>query len=105
MKKVRLDSEAALLKTLSDHLRANELVAWIQEEALRRLAEDGSHHLAMLSQGRYALRGPYANRGALPAFRAAPHYTLECEGESAQLRIDEDAVRSGAELRGPDLCR
>ncbi len=33
-KKARLDSEAALLKTLSDHLRANELVAWIQEEAL-----------------------------------------------------------------------
>jgi exonuclease SbcC len=66
-KKVRLDAEAALLKTLSDHLRANELVAWIQEEALRRLAEDGSHHLAMLSQGRYALRlgsGEAAGAGA-----------------------------------------
>jgi exonuclease SbcC len=55
-RKVGLDADAALLKTLSDHLRANELVAWIQEEALRRLAEDGSRHLAMLSQGRYALR-------------------------------------------------
>ena len=31
-------------------------MAWIQEEALGRLAEDGSRHLAMLSQGRYALR-------------------------------------------------
>jgi hypothetical protein len=51
-----LDADAALLKTLADHLRANELVAWIQEEALGRLAEDGSHHLSLLSQGRYALR-------------------------------------------------
>jgi dolichyl-diphosphooligosaccharide--protein glycosyltransferase len=57
------------------------------------------------AQGRYRLRVPYSNRGARPAFRAAPHYTLECGGESAPLRIDEDAVRSGAELRGPDLCR
>jgi exonuclease SbcC len=66
-KKRQLDAEAALLKTLSDHLRANELVAWIQEEALRRLAEDGSRHLAMLSQGRYALRlgsGGAAGAGA-----------------------------------------
>jgi exonuclease SbcC len=55
-RKVALDADGALLKTLSDHLRANELVAWIQEEALRRLAEDGSRHLALLSQGRYGLR-------------------------------------------------
>jgi len=55
-KKEALDANGALLKTLADHLRANELVAWIQEEALARLAEDGSHHLAALSQGRYALR-------------------------------------------------
>jgi exonuclease SbcC len=54
-----LDAEAALLKTLADHLRANELVAWIQEEALGRLAEDGSRHLERLSQGRYGLQlGP-----------------------------------------------
>ena len=55
-KKEKLGADGALLKTLADHLRANELVAWIQEEALRRLAEDGSHHLAVLSQGRYRLR-------------------------------------------------
>jgi exonuclease SbcC len=55
----RLEADSALHKTLADHLRANELVAWIQEEALRRLAEEGSRHLAQLSQGRYALRlGP-----------------------------------------------
>ncbi|MCG6924045.1 MAG: SMC family ATPase [Acidobacteria bacterium] len=55
-KKERLDADAALLKTLADHLRADELVAWVQEEALARLAEDGSRHLGTLSQGRYALR-------------------------------------------------
>lgn len=55
-RRASLEAEGALLKTLADHLRANELVAWIQEEALRRLAEDGSHHLAALSQGRYELR-------------------------------------------------
>ena len=51
-----LEAEAALHKTLADHLKANELVAWIQEEALRRLAREGSRHLAKLSQGRYELR-------------------------------------------------
>jgi exonuclease SbcC len=66
-RKERLDADAALLKTLADHLRANELVAWIQEEALARLAEDGSRHLDRLSQGRYALRlgsGEAAAEGA-----------------------------------------
>jgi exonuclease SbcC len=55
-KKTGLEADAALLKTLADHLRANELVAWVQEEALGRLAGDGSRHLAKLSQGRYELR-------------------------------------------------
>jgi exonuclease SbcC len=55
-RKEGLDADGALLKTLADTLRANELVAWIQEEALGRLAEDGSRHLSRLSQGRYALR-------------------------------------------------
>ncbi len=66
-KKEGLDSDSALLKTLADHLRANELVAWIQEEALARLAEDGSRHLEGLSQGRYTLRlgsGEAAAEGA-----------------------------------------
>jgi exonuclease SbcC len=66
-KKEKLDADATLLKTLADHLRANELVAWVQEEALARLAEDGSRHLALLSQGRYALRlgsGEVAAEGA-----------------------------------------
>jgi hypothetical protein len=51
-----LDADAALHRALADHLKANELVAWIQEEALRRLAQEGSRHLAKLSQGRYELR-------------------------------------------------
>jgi len=66
-KKARLEAEAAQLRTLSDLLKANELVAWIQEEALRRLAEEGSRHLERLSQRRYALRlgsGEAAEPGA-----------------------------------------
>jgi exonuclease SbcC len=55
-KRQTLDRTAALAKTLADHLRANELVAWIQEEALVRLAEAGSRHLQKLSQNRYTLR-------------------------------------------------
>ena len=55
-KRASLDRTAALAKTLSDHLKAHELIAWIQEEALARLAEAGSRHLAKLSQNRYTLR-------------------------------------------------
>ena len=55
-KRATLDKESALAKTLADHLKAHELIAWIQEEALARLAEGGSRHLAKLSQNRYALR-------------------------------------------------
>jgi exonuclease SbcC len=55
-KRATLDQTAALAKTLSDHLKAHELVAWIQEEALSRLAEAGSRHLQKLSQNRYTLR-------------------------------------------------
>ncbi len=51
-----LEAKAALHRSLADHLRADELVAWIQEEALRRLAGEGSRHLSRLSQGRYELR-------------------------------------------------
>jgi exonuclease SbcC len=51
-----LERDAALAKTLADHLKAHELIAWIQEEALARLAEAGSRHLRTLSQGRYSLR-------------------------------------------------
>jgi exonuclease SbcC len=55
-KRQTLDATAALAKTLADHLKAHELIAWIQEEALTRLAEAGSRHLQKLSQNRYALR-------------------------------------------------
>lgn len=55
-KRLTLEKDAALAKTLSDHLKAHELIAWIQEEALARLAEAGSRHLQKLSQGRYTLR-------------------------------------------------
>ncbi len=55
-RRAQLEAEAVLHKALADHLRADELVAWIQEEALQRLAAEGSRHLATLSQGRYELR-------------------------------------------------
>jgi exonuclease SbcC len=55
-KRAGLDKEGALAKALSDHLKAHELIAWIQEEALVRLAEGGSRHLQKLSQDRYTLR-------------------------------------------------
>jgi exonuclease SbcC len=50
-----LNESAALANELSTCLRANQFIAYIQEEALRVLAEDGSKHLETLSQGRYAL--------------------------------------------------
>lgn len=50
-----LNATAALAGELSSSLRANQFIAYIQEEALRVLAEDGSKHLETLSQGRYAL--------------------------------------------------
>ncbi len=55
-RRAELEAAAALHKTLADHLKANEIVAWIQEEALTRLAAEGSRHLSKLSQGRYELR-------------------------------------------------
>ncbi|MGE5126849.1 MAG: SbcC/MukB-like Walker B domain-containing protein, partial [Betaproteobacteria bacterium] len=41
------------------------LVAWIQEEALVRLAHEGSRHLSRLSQGRYELRLGAGDAGPL----------------------------------------
>ncbi len=50
-----LDAQAALASTLAQHLRADQLLAFIQEEALRQLADDGSRRLEALSLGRYSL--------------------------------------------------
>jgi exonuclease SbcC len=55
-KRAALETDGALHKTLADHLKADELVAWIQAEALRRLAGEGSRHLLKLSERRYELR-------------------------------------------------
>jgi exonuclease SbcC len=55
-KRAGLERDAALARTLADHLKAHELIAWIQEEALSRLAEAASRHLQKLSQNRYTLR-------------------------------------------------
>jgi exonuclease SbcC len=49
------ESEGALAAALAQHLRADQFLAFVQEEALVRLAADGSRHLLTLSQGRYSL--------------------------------------------------
>jgi exonuclease SbcC len=54
-RKADLGRQAALASTLAQHLRADQFLAYVQEEALGVLAEDGSRHLEVLSQGRYAL--------------------------------------------------
>jgi exonuclease SbcC len=51
----RLMDQAAVAGRLAQLLQANQLLAYIQEEALARLARDGSGHLLTLSQGRYSL--------------------------------------------------
>ncbi len=50
-----LRREAALSGGLAGHLKANQFIAFVLEEALRLLAEDGSRHLLTLSMGRYSL--------------------------------------------------
>jgi exonuclease SbcC len=50
-----LEGESALGSALAQHLRADQFLAFVQEEALHRLATDGSRHLLTLSQGRYSL--------------------------------------------------
>jgi DNA repair protein SbcC/Rad50 len=54
-RKKTLEAQTALANTLAQHLRADQLLAFIQEEALRQLAEDGSRRLEALSLGRYSL--------------------------------------------------
>ena len=54
-KKKTLDTSAALALALAQNLRADQFLAYVLEEALRRLADDGSRHLRQLSQGRYSL--------------------------------------------------
>jgi len=53
--KKALEARHALADGLARHLRADQFLAYVQEEALRMLAADGSAHLRQLSQGRYSL--------------------------------------------------
>jgi exonuclease SbcC len=85
------DRRASLLKSLADHLKANELVAWIQEEALQGLAGDASGHLERLSQGRYALR--LGSGGAEGGARAEQDFSVVD-------RWNADSVRSVKTLSG-----
>jgi exonuclease SbcC len=80
-KKKTLDASAALSLALAQHLRADQFLAYVLEEALRRLAADGSRHLKQLSQGRYS---------------------LQCEGQEFFVldHWNADAVRSVKTLSG-----
>jgi exonuclease SbcC len=44
----------AIARTLAQALRGDEFIAFIQQEAYRRLAGDGSVHLKLLSSDRYS---------------------------------------------------
>jgi exonuclease SbcC len=50
-----LETQSGLAAALAQHLRADQFLAFVQEEALLHLAEDGARHLRALSQGRYSL--------------------------------------------------
>jgi exonuclease SbcC len=54
-RKEALDARFALAQSLAQHLRADQFLAYVQEEAMRVLAADGTRHLKQLSQGRYSL--------------------------------------------------
>lgn len=56
------------------------------------------------SDGRYEFRFPYANSDGPATVRVGPHYTLECDGKTARVSIDERAVTTGARIEGPALC-
>jgi dolichyl-diphosphooligosaccharide--protein glycosyltransferase len=55
-------------------------------------------------KGRYGARLPYANRGHSSAVRADSNYTISCRSQSAELVVDELAVREGRIVEGPDIC-
>ena len=80
-KRKGLDASAALAQALAQLLRADQFLAYVLEEALRRLAADGSRHLRQLSQGRYS---------------------LECEGQEFSVvdHWNADARRSVKTLSG-----
>jgi exonuclease SbcC len=54
-RKEGLDKQFAVAQALAQHLRADQFLAYVQEEAMRVLAADGTRHLKQLSQGRYSL--------------------------------------------------
>jgi dolichyl-diphosphooligosaccharide--protein glycosyltransferase len=56
------------------------------------------------SDGRFAFRVPYANRGGPDSIEVAALYELTCGPERAGVAVDETQVRRGARVGGPDLC-
>lgn len=66
-----------------------------RNEYLQRTVADGA--------GRYELRLPYATRGGPPAVVVAPAYRIASGSRSAPLVLEEEAVRDGGGVAGPDL--
>lgn len=55
------------------------------------------------ASGRYALQLPYATRGAPPGIKTDYHMRVEAEGRVEHVIIDEQAVRKGEQVEGPDF--
>jgi exonuclease SbcC len=51
----QLEAEAAIAGALAQHLKADQFIGYVLEEALGVLADDGTIHLRELSAGRYSL--------------------------------------------------
>jgi dolichyl-diphosphooligosaccharide--protein glycosyltransferase len=58
------------------------------------------------AEGRYQLRVPYGSaHSARYQVKPLGPYTLSCDGDTARLTVPEWAVKRGAAMKGPDLCR
>lgn len=55
------------------------------------------------STGVYELRLPYASRGGPPGVVPEGPYFVQAAGSTASMPVDEQAVRTGARVPGPDL--
>jgi dolichyl-diphosphooligosaccharide--protein glycosyltransferase len=56
------------------------------------------------ADGAYRARVPYANRGGPEGVRVAPLYRLKCGDEVRGVEVLEQAVLTGASVRGPSIC-
>ena len=83
-----LKSDASLSGALAGHLKANQFIGFVLEEALRVLAEDGSRHLQSLSMGRYSLGNDDQD------FCVVDHWNADCVRSVRTLSGGESFVAS-----------